>query len=149
MRHIFTLTLLVLIFAGCANRSEYFTSTFTKDKTTIENIDILADDLYEYILSNFTKNDTVLYIYTSDYDKSFYNYLTSKLRDEGYAITDDPKVDKPIYISYKITKEDDLFLVSWNLGVSKINRIYRLDTDYNKLVPIGNITGFNLLKRGE
>lgn len=141
MKRIIFISLVVLCFAGCAKfNPQYFNSTINQQTQNI-NFNILADDMINFISSHFLANNTTFYIYTDDLDKNFYNYLTDKLRNKGYAISNNSSIKGLTFLSYNIFEQENKIYMSYNIDEKKVNRAYELID--NKPVPIGNITTFN------
>ncbi|HDX6311619.1 TPA: hypothetical protein RQJ16_001857 [Campylobacter fetus subsp. venerealis] len=141
MKHIIFTFLMALCFTGCVRfNPQYFNSTIERQTQSL-NFSVLADDMANFISSHFLANNTIFYIYTDDLDKNFYNYLTDKLRNKGYAISDDSSIKGLTFLSYNILEQDNKIYMSYNINEKKVNRAYEIID--NKLVPIGNITTFN------
>lgn len=139
---ILSLILLGLLVSSCARvNPEYFNSTISAQETKL-HYDKIADDFVSFISSYFTPNQTTFFIFTEDFDKKFYDYLSNQLRSKGYAITDQASVKNLVFLSYNISQIDnETLLAVFNINESKINRIYKISD--NKLVPSGGITSFN------
>ncbi|MDD7616994.1 MAG: hypothetical protein PUJ85_06580 [bacterium] len=141
MKHIVSVFLVILYFTGCANlNSQYFNSTITRQNQS-SNFTILANDMVDFISLHFLANNTTFYIYTDDLDKSFYNYLVDKLRNKGYAISDNSSIKGLTFLSYNIFEQENKIYMSYNIDEKKVNRAYEIID--NKPIPIGNITTFN------
>ncbi|HDX8135986.1 hypothetical protein JJB27_09245 [Campylobacter fetus subsp. venerealis] len=138
-------TILTFIFIGCTPKAgpNYFHSINNVPKDIqITNLNIIADDIVNFISSRKTPNDTIIYLYTQDKDKSFFDYLSNKFRQKGYAITENQDKKNLTFLSYIIQKENNLLLVTYNFNESKINRIYIVEN--NKIISSGPISTFNL-----
>ncbi|HDX6244577.1 TPA: hypothetical protein RPW29_001712 [Campylobacter fetus subsp. venerealis] len=141
MKHIIFISLATLCFTGCAKfNPQYFNSTIERQTQSL-NFSILVDNMVDFISLHFLANNTTFYIYTDDLDKNFYDYLTNKLRNKGYAISDNSSIKGLTFLSYNIFEQDNKIYLSYNLDEKKVNRVYEIID--NKLVPIGNITTFN------
>ncbi|MFW0695689.1 hypothetical protein ACN09X_04775 [Aliarcobacter butzleri] len=143
MKNILFLILTTIFLIGCSNKYEYFNS---KNDFTSKEVDnkVIADDMYNFVSSYYKPNQTTFYIHTSNLDKSFYEYLIQKFRSKGYAVTNNGDIKNLTFLSYNIKADSNMILVTYNINESKINRIYTIK-DY-KLVPAGEITGFNFDK---
>lgn len=129
-----------LIFSGCAGlKTQYFNSSISSELAK-EN-EVLADDIVSFIEPRFLPNSTTFYIKTSDKTRTFYNLLTQKLRQKGYAISDRSDIKDVTFFSYTILKLDNNVLATYNINENRINRIYEIID--GKLTPTGTITNFN------
>lgn len=141
MKHIIFISLATLCFTGCAKfNPQYFNSTIERQTQSL-NFSILADNVVDFISLHFLANNTTFYIHTDDLDKNFYDYLTNKLRNKGYAISDNSSIKGLTFLSYNIFEQDNKIYLSYNLDEKKVSRAYEIID--NKPVPIGNITTFN------
>lgn len=146
MSKIISISLLTLLFlSGCSfskNQPNYFSSTINL-KTKIDTT-IIADDMFKFVSTYYAPNKTILYLDTNDFNKNFHNYIVQKFKEAGYAVTSDNKLHNLTFFSYKITHDNTLFLVTYNINESKISRVYTIEND--TLIPIGGITRFNFTR---
>ncbi|CUU90311.1 conjugal transfer protein TrbH [Campylobacter hyointestinalis subsp. hyointestinalis] len=142
MRILF-IAILTLVFIGCAKVGpNYFHSINNTPKDIqITNLNIIADDMIDFISHYKTPNNTTFYLYTEDKDRSFFDYLSNKFRQKGYAITENHDLKNLIFLSYTIQKTGNFLLVTYNFNESKINRIYTIEN--NKITSSGSISTFN------
>ncbi|OCR84825.1 hypothetical protein CFT13S00388_09575, partial [Campylobacter fetus subsp. testudinum] len=84
------LTIIALAFIGCAKVGpNYFHSINNTPKDIqIVNLNVIADDMVSFISPYIRPNNTTLYLYTEDKDKGFFDYLSNKFRQNGYATTE-------------------------------------------------------------
>ncbi|WP_162165563.1 hypothetical protein [Campylobacter fetus] len=136
--------ILTFMFIGCAKVGpNYFHSMNNTPKDIqIMNLNIIADDMVNFISSYKIPNNTILYLYTEEKDRSFFNYLSNKFRQKGYAITENHDLKNLTFLSYNIQKTGNFLLVTYNFNESKINRIYTIEN--NKIISSGSISTFNL-----
>lgn len=143
MRQFYILMLSIFIFSGCSSRYDYFTSNITLQKENKDlNLSVMADDMYDYIDKRYNPAQVTIYLYTSSFDKQFMDYLSDKLREGGFGVTSDSSIKELFYLSYNIIDDDNSIMAIWNIGSSKITRIYKVVDD--KLIQTGETVGFNL-----
>lgn len=143
MKQFYILILSLLLLNGCSSRYDYFTSNITlQDKHKTVNLSVVADDMYNYIYKKYNPAQVTIYLYTSGFDKQFIDYLSDRLREGGFGVTSDNSVKELFYVSYNIINNDDSIMAIWNIGSSKITRIYKVVD--GQLIQTGETVGFNL-----
>jgi hypothetical protein len=114
---------LSLIFSGCMSvNPKYFNSSITANKEI--SYLIIADDMAKFISETLQPNNTIIYISTDDMDRGFYDYLTNRLRNLGFGVSDNPDVKNLSFISYRIQTQGENVFATYNINESKINRIF-------------------------
>lgn len=135
---IFIFAFLILFFGGCGPKinSQYFNSSISSN----QNLDYatIADDMTNFITSSLSPNNAIIYISTSDGDKKFYDYLTDRLRNLGFGISNDTTIKNLNFISYTIQVQDNMAFVTYNINESKVNRVFKISN--NKLEPTAYTT---------
>lgn len=138
----FVLLPLMLLFIACATRNpSYFNSSVDGFEKRVDKR-IIAKDMLEFITPYFKPQHTTFYFTTEDKDQKFFDYFAKSLRAKGYAITNNPKTEDLVFLSFKIRAEKNIVIAILSINESKVNFIYNLKR--KRLKRVGTISSFNL-----